>query len=110
MRKSWPEEIYQKVSINDLVLISLDRFKDPGERVLFDDLLKECFNLFPQKFNFPKNPKWPDARKLGRPIRGLRKKKLVVGNPKQGFSLTKIGRKKGLEAMNFLRQKKLKLK
>lgn len=110
MQKSWPEEIYQKAKITDLILISLYALENSDKKITFERLLKECFNLFPQKFSFSKHPSWPDARKLDRPLRALRKKKLILGNPKESFSLTKEGRKEALEAMNLLKQRKLKLK
>jgi len=110
MQRSWPEEIYQKAKITNLILISLYALENSGQKITFERLLKECFNLFPQKFNFSKYSDWPDARKLDRTLRSLRKKKLVLGNPKENFSLTKEGQKEALEVMNLLKQRKLKLK
>ena len=110
MKKSWPEEIYQKISICDLILISfysLDNNID--KEISFEELLKQCFNLFPKKISFSNYSKWPDSRKLDRPLRTIRRKKMISGDFKKGFTLTQAGRKKSLNAMKFLGQKKLKL-
>jgi len=108
MKKSFSEEVYYKISIQDLILVCFRI--NSSEKISFEKLLKQCFKLFPKKFGFQEYSKWPDARKLDRPLRTLRKRKLIAGNPQKSFYLTKNGRKKALEAINFLRQKKLKLK
>jgi len=110
MKKIFPEEIYQKMKICDLILVAFYNLEAVKKKVTFERLLKECFDLFPKKFNFSKYPKWPDARKLDRPLRTLRQKRIIFGNPKENFSLTKKGKKMALEVMSFLKQKKLKLK
>ncbi len=73
----------------------------------FEDLVDECFTLFPKSFDFPYHHQWPDARKLDRPLRQLRKKKLIKGDPKSFFSLTKLGKKKAKDTAATLRQKRL---
>jgi len=132
MRKAFGVEIYQKAKISDLILVSLYNLEnsDPEveprksvttlrgrqvhygarRKITFEDLLKECFNLFSEKFSFPKYPNWPDSRKLDRPLRTLRKEKLIFDNLKENLSLTKKGKKRAQEIINLLRQKKLKLK
>ncbi|MBL7156327.1 MAG: hypothetical protein ISS87_01890 [Candidatus Pacebacteria bacterium] len=109
VKKSFSFEIYEKISINNLILVCLYKLESTQKTIDFEDLLKHCFKLFPKKLNFIKNFKWPDARKLDRPLRDLRRKKLVSNKTDQGFALTKTGHKKACEIMNLLRQKKLKL-
>lgn len=109
MKNLWPEEIYRRVNIGDLILISFYNLENSRKKIDFELILKECFRLFPNKFNLSKYPQWPDARKLDRPLRSLRDRKLISGNPKEFFSLTNAGKKTALGAMDFLRQKKLKL-
>ena len=109
-KESLSEEIYQKMRICDLILVSLYSLQDAKKGTTFERLLNKCFKLFPQKFNLSKYSNWPDARKLDRPLRTLRRKKMVLGNPKEKFLLTKTGKAEALEIMNLLRQKKLKLK
>jgi len=110
MKKVWPQELYQRLNICDLILISLRALENSGKKITFERLLKECFDLFPKKFNFLEYPKLPDARKLDRPLRTLRKQKMILGNPKEEFLTTEIGKSRALGIMNLLRQKKLKLK
>lgn len=98
---------YQNASINDLILFSMYSVISNDEECTFERLIKECFNLFPRAFGFSKSSQWPDARKLDRPLRTLRKRKLIVGSPEAFFSLTKEGKKKALEITNALRQGKL---
>lgn len=110
MKGFLPEEVYQKMSICDLILISLYNLGTINQKITFEKILKECFNLFPKKIYFEEYSSWPDARKIDRPIRTLRRKKLISGNPDKGFFLTKDGQKKAQEIMRVLRQMRLKLK
>jgi len=110
VKETFTEEIYQKVKICDLITVSLYSLGNSGKKITFERLLEKCFDLFPKKFNFPKHPSWPDSRKLDRPLRTLRREKLLLGNPKEKFSLTPKGKKRALQIIKLLRQKKLKLK
>jgi len=95
-----------KKSINNLILFCL---YSSGKRSSFEELVKECFSRFPERFSFSKIKKWPDSRKLDSSLRKLRKRKLITGNPKTIFSLTKLGRKTAEEVAKTFRQRKLKL-
>lgn len=105
-KKSFDQELYKKISLNDLILFSIFSAE---EKCTFEELIKECFILFPRSFSFLKISKWPDSRKLDRPLRSLRKRKLITGNPKTFFVLTKTGKKIAEETGKIFRQKKLKL-
>lgn len=78
-----------------------------GKKCTFEELINECFTLFPKAFSFSQYPKWPDSRKLDRPLRAIRKRKLIAGDPKTSFSLTKQGKKIALEIARTFRQRKL---
>lgn len=120
-KKSFDQELYQRVSLNDLILFSIYLAAEKESKCAFEKLVKKCFTLFPKSFSFsaglnevkdsPKGcfPKWPDSRKLDRPLRSLRKRKLIAGNPKTFFSLTKLGRKRAEEISKIFRQRKLKI-
>lgn len=108
-KKSIEEELYRKVSTNDLILFSIYSVMAKKEKCGFERLVKECFILFPKSFSFLGISKWPDSRKLDRPLRTLRKRKLITGDPKSFFSLTKLGRKTAEEVAKTFRQRKLKL-
>ncbi|MBZ9572956.1 hypothetical protein KJA17_02130 [Patescibacteria group bacterium] len=92
-------------SINDLILFVLYSF---GEgKSSFEKLVKECFNQFPQVFSLKGHPQWPDTRKLDRPLRDLRKKKLIKGNPQTFFTLTTLGKRRAKEIAETFKQRKL---
>ena len=95
----------KQASINDLILFSLLK----KDKYSFEDLLKECFESFPDDFCFLSIKKWPDARKLGSSLRKLRKKKLIKGTPKSFFCLTKNGKKRAEEISKIFWQEKLKI-
>ncbi len=108
-KKSFDEEIYGRFGINDLILFSIYLAVGDDGKCVFEKLVSQSFVLFPRRFSFPEISKWPDSRKLDRPLRMLRKKKLIIGSPKTFFSLTKAGRKTAGEIAKIFRQKKLKL-
>ena len=108
-KKLIEEELYKRVSLNNLILFSIYSVTAKKERCTFERLIKECFALFPMSFSFPEISKWPDSRKLDRSLRTLRRNKLLVGDPKTIFSLTKLGKKTTEEVAKTFRQRKLKL-
>ena len=101
------EDLYRKVSINDLILFSILSVSESNKKCSFEKLVHKCFTLFPKVFVLKKFSKWPDTRKLDRPLRSLRNKKMITGNPKTSFNLTAKGKKRALEIANIFRQKKL---
>ncbi len=105
-KRSVDEELYRRVSINDLILFSIFSLRG---KCSFETLVKECFTLFPKSFSLLEFPKWPDSRKLDRPLRTLRKRKMITGDPKTFFKLTNLGRKKSEEIAKTFRQGRLKL-
>lgn len=97
----------QSASINDLILFCIYSVSEKRDKCNFERLVGECFKLFPEHFGFPKYPQWPDARKLDRPLRALRNKKIISGDPQSFFVLTKKGKKIVQGIANSFRQKKL---
>ena len=95
------------ISVNDLILFSIHSIILNNEQCSFDRLVKECFILFPDAIKFLRYPIWPDSRKLDRPLRALRKEKLIVGDPANFFLLTEAGIKKAAQIDKTLRQGKL---
>lgn len=106
MDKNFKGKINEKTSINDLILLGLYLLSRKKEKVDFESLLEKCFQLSPQLLSF-ENHDWPDARKLSRPLRSLRNKNIIQGNPQLGFSLTLKGEKEALEINKKLYQGKL---
>lgn len=105
--KAFDAEIYKKAPITDLILFGINSIIENKEKCTFERLTKECFILFPQVFSFSKYPQWPDSRKLDRQLRTLRKRKLITGDPKTSFVLTKLSKKIVLEAAKAFLQRKL---
>jgi len=103
--KSKPKNL--SFSINDLILFCIHSVVLNNEKCGFERLVKECFTLFPDTLKFERYPIWPDSRKLDRPLRFLRKKKFIIGDPKIYFALTKDGEKRAIEIEKALRQGKL---
>ena len=107
MKKSFDKELYKNLGINELILLGIYSIVNNGEKCTLERLVKESFNLFPEAFCFSQYPEWPDSRKLDRPLRTLRKRKLITGDPKTSFSLTKLGKQIALETSKTLCQRKL---
>lgn len=103
MKKKLSAELYQKAPINDLILFCL------SENCSFETLVQRCFRFFPKVFCFSTISKWPDSRKLDRPLRSLRKEKLIKGNPQDGFSLTSKGKKRVKEVEKIFNQQSLEI-
>jgi len=95
------------ISANDLILFSIYSIISNNEQCSFDRLVKECFILFPDAIKFLRYPIWPDSRKLDRPLRALRKEKLIIGDPASFFLLTEEGVKRVVQIDKTLRQGKL---
>jgi len=107
MKKGFNQEISKEISISELILFTIYSVTSDKEKCNFERLIKECFTLFPETFSFSKYPQWPDSRKLDRPLRSLRQRKLIKGDPKTYFSLTKTGQKIAIEIAKTFRQRKL---
>jgi hypothetical protein len=101
------EELYKNASINDLIIFGIYSLTENGKKCDFEALVGRCFTFFPKAFSFFQYPKWPDSRKLDRPLRALRDAKMITGSPKNLFSLTARGKKKALEIAKIFRQGKL---
>jgi len=101
------EEINKKIPVTDVILFCIHAVILDGEQCNFERLIKECFTLFPDTLKFSRYPIWPDSRKLDRPLRSLRKEKLIIGDPKTYFILTKTGEERAAVVSKILRQGKL---
>ncbi|PIS39082.1 MAG: hypothetical protein COT34_00205 [Candidatus Nealsonbacteria bacterium CG08_land_8_20_14_0_20_43_11] len=102
-------QTYEDKSINSLILFSIYRVREAGRRCTFERLMEECFKLSPRTFCLAGHTEWPDSRKLDRPLRSLREEKLVSGDPKTCFVLTKEGEKLAEEMAKTFRQGKLRI-
>jgi len=96
----------QAESIAELILFSIYLLDSEKKENTFENIVKKCFDLFPENFNFKNNSQWPDSRKLDRPLRNLRKKGMIGGDP-QKFFLTEKGKNSSLSIAKKFKQKKL---
>lgn len=78
-------------TLEELILVSLDSVLRKIKKCSYSNLVKECFTLFPEEFSLAEIPAWPDSLKLDRPLRQLRERGLIKGNPNTYYSLTKFG-------------------
>lgn len=101
------EEVYKRLGINQLILFGIYSALLREEKCTFEKLIEKCFTFFPKAFCFDRFSQWPDARKLDRPLRALRKRKLIKGDPTTFFILTSSGEKIAKELTRILTQKKL---
>lgn len=100
-------EFSNSAPMNDVILFCIYSVISNSEQCSFERLVKECFSLFPDTLKFPRYPIWPDSRKLDRPLRALRDEKLIIGDPKNYFMLTKLGQERAAAVSKVLRQGKL---
>ncbi len=106
MVKELKIKIGEETTIHDLLILSISILNKNNKRANFENILKKCFNLSPEIISFEEN-NWPDARKIDRPLRGLRNKKLLKKNENNCFELTKKGKKRSSETIKSLYQGKL---
>ncbi|MBU2540065.1 hypothetical protein KJ786_02805 [Patescibacteria group bacterium] len=106
-KKNKTKTAFPKMSIGDLILFSIYSILSNKQDCKFEKLVNQSFILFPDVFGFKSYPQWPDARKLDRPLRALRNQKLIKGDPKTEFTITKEGKEKAETITKKLRQGKL---
>ena len=102
-KTSYNEETYQGIQINYLVTFGIYSILAKREKCTFEKLVAECFYSFPKVFSLARYPQWPDSLKFDRPLRTLRERGLIVGNPKGLFSLTKFGGKIAKDTAKILK-------
>lgn len=96
--------IYTRFTLNDLILASIYLIKSKGDVCTLERLVAECFYNFPKVFSFKRYPLWPDAVKFDRPLRTLREKGLIVGNPRDKFALNKYGEARAIDILRKLKR------
>ncbi len=92
---------------NNLILYAIFSLSNKREKCFFENITKECFTLFPETFSLFRYPKWPDARKIDRPLRKLKQKGIIKKDRDSYYSFTKKGEKRIKEVVATLKQGKL---
>lgn len=89
---SLAEKKYIALSQDALLIAAMASFDSPTKRVSFEQLVAQCFKLFPKKFELQGYPQWPNAVIINKAwLRCRSGKKLVHGNVAEGFYLTPKG-------------------
>lgn len=85
--------IYIDLSYDDLVVYALHSIIDQGKDPSFENLVVECFILFPKKFGLPGfTDIYPDSAQVNKSwLRCRTDKGLISGSKAQGFQLTDRG-------------------
>lgn len=107
-KKSFPQGLYRGIGVNNLIIFCIYRVTERKEKCVFEKLVQECFFSFPEVFGFA-DLKWPDSRKLDRPLRSLRRRKIISGGPADVILLTKFGRKTAEDLNKIFSQRKLQI-
>src|SRR3990167_8914806 len=85
------ENNYSIIGTDNLMVFAIQSITNNNEAATFERIVKECFSLFPKSFCLFRYPEWPDSNKVDRPLRKLREKGYITGNPQLGFLLTPFG-------------------
>lgn len=83
---------YIKISYDALLIYSLYELQKNNRHTTFENLVAECFVLFPKRFQLPGYPVWPDSSQVERSwLRCRTDKGLIYGSKSKGFTLTTKG-------------------
>ncbi len=83
---------YLDISYDDLVVYSLFILQKREQHATFENLVYQCFTLFPKRFQLPGYSSWPDASLIERSwLRCRTDKGLMHGSKSKGFTLTQKG-------------------
>ncbi|MBI4116373.1 hypothetical protein HY449_01375 [Candidatus Pacearchaeota archaeon] len=86
------------MNIDRLFLRAIYKFlEDNNQRTIqWEDVVKSCFEIFPETFSFEKYTQWPDSGKIHFCVRRCRDQhNWLVGSVRTGFTLTEIGKTMG---------------
>ncbi len=85
-------DLYANLSLADLVVFAMSYLEERGVEATTEEIVSISFRLFPHKFGMKQFPRWPDSALVIRRLNDAREKKLVKGNPNDGFALTFKGK------------------
>lgn len=86
---------YQHIGYDQLVTYCAFILERAGKDVTFEELVKEAFNNFPERFRLMiKDRNWPDAAIINKSwLRARTDKRWIVGSRASGFKVTPAGKK-----------------
>lgn len=83
---------YQKIGYDELVTYAIYHLEQDSREATFENIVAECFQLFPARFHLQGYPQWPDSSRVNKSwLRCRTDKGYVVGRVKEGFRLTPRG-------------------
>lgn len=93
MEKGFDPKIYKSIPYDDLLIFALYSATQKGLDANFENLVVECYILFPERFGLPGYiDKYPDSAQVEKSwLRCRTDKGLITGNKAQGFELTARG-------------------
>ena len=84
--------LYSLMSYDKLLILALFELEENNKPTTFENLVAECFNLFPKRFQLPGFPEWPDSSIVEKSwLRCRSDKGLIYGTKSKGFRLTSKG-------------------
>jgi hypothetical protein len=102
-------DVYSQLSLSDLIVFALSYLEEKEAEATTEDIVSICFRLFPNSFGLKNYPRWPDSALVIRRLNDAREKKLIKGNPNDGFALTFKGKqvaKRVTKALGIIEKKK----
>ena len=93
MDTSFNAKIYKNISYDDLLVFALYSLIQRGLDANFENLVVECYSLFPERFGLPGYiEKYPDSAQVDKSwLRCRTDKRFITGNKAHGFELTTRG-------------------
>lgn len=92
LAQSHSDVAYSAIGLDQLLTYAVDRVLSRGEDCTFEEIVRECFTTFPQRFGFERFPEWPDSTRVDKSWRRCRTDRgWIVGNVKTGFQITPAG-------------------
>ena len=83
---------YLSFTQDELVVAALALAQEKVSRISFEQLVAQCFEMFPKKFELHGYPRWPNAVIVNKSwLRCRTDKHLIAGNVAEGFALTPKG-------------------
>jgi hypothetical protein len=81
-------DVYSQLTLSDLIVFAISYLEEKEVDATTEEIISICFRLFPNSFGLKKYPRWPDSALVIRRLNDAREKKLIKGNPNDGFALT----------------------
>jgi len=98
------EETYKNMDLDRLAVYTMALLLENNIPLYFDYIVVALFRLFPEKFSLVNFREYPDADRVEKVLLHLkpRDRNWAVGNVKEGYSLTEIGKEVAKQAKELL--------